>query len=172
MRTLPFPDLDPLLAAHGALLLFVLVLLRWLRRWPGIYLLSVWPGTVAHELMHAAAGLLTGAQPVSFSVLPRRRADGGWILGEVGFTRLHWWNSVPVALAPLALLPVGGWMFMHSTGWPLLSAASGGWKLLSVQCLIAAWPSPRDWSACAAGLLVITALVAASCLLPEYLGIG
>lgn len=166
MPPLPIPSDTMLLTAHAGLLLLMAVGLRALRRWPAAYLVARWPGTVGHELMHLAAGLLTGARPVGFSVLPRRAADGGWVLGEVAFARLRWWNGLPVGLAPLALLPAGGWAFLHSTNLPLLSASGSGWKLLALQCAVAAWPSPRDWAASLTGLLIVGAGIAAGYLMP------
>ncbi len=146
------------LATHALLLLLAIAALLALRRWPWVFMLSIWPGTVAHELLHYAAGLMAGAQPVALNLLPRRKPEGGWVLGSVAFARLRWWNAVPVGLAPLALMPAGGWVFLQSTAWPLLSAESAGWKLVAVQCLVAGWPSPRDWAHAIVGLMVLAAL--------------
>ena len=144
---------------HATALLALMLTLLWLRRWPLLFALSIWPGTLAHELLHFLAGWLTGAKPVSLSVIPRRKPEGGWILGSVAFTRLRWWNSVPVGLAPLALVPAGGVLLVQSMTLPLLSLQGAGIKLVAVQCLIAGWPSPRDWSHALLGLLV-TAILA------------
>ena len=146
------------LASHGILLLLTAAGLLALRRWPRLYALSIWPGTVAHELLHYLAGLLFGARPISLSVMPRRKPEGGWLLGSVSFARLRWWNSVPVGMAPLALMPAGGWMFTESCTWPLMSSAAFGMKLVAAQCLLAGWPSPRDWAHAIGGLLALAAL--------------
>jgi hypothetical protein len=146
------------LALHAFALLLVAAGLLWLRRWPYVYAFSLWPGTVAHELLHYLAGLLAGARPVSLSVIPRRKLDGGWLLGSVSFARLRWWNSVPVGLAPLALIPAGGWIFIASASLPLMTAPAFGLKLLATQCLLAGWPSPRDWAHAIVGLLALMAL--------------
>lgn len=138
---------------HATALLALMLTLLSLRRWPLLFALSIWPGTLAHELLHFLAGWLTGAKPVSLSVIPRRKPEGGWILGSVAFTRLRWWNSVPVGLAPLALMPAGGVLLIQSMTLPLLSLQGAGIKLVAVQCLIAGWPSPRDWSHAILGLL-------------------
>ncbi len=148
------------IAPHVAVIVLIWILLRALRRWPWGYAIALWPGTLAHELLHYLAGLLTGARPVSVSLLPRRQADGSWELGSVGFSRLRWWNSVPVGLAPMALLPAGGWVWIESVSWPVMSAGSTGLKLLAMQCLLAGWPSQRDWAHAVVGLLVIAALAA------------
>ena len=155
---LPSFALPPDSGIHLLALLALLLLLLWLRRFPWLYALCIWPGTVAHELLHFCAGLLMGAKPVSLSVIPRRKPEGGWVLGSVMFARLRWWNSVPVGLAPLALVPAGGWVFIESAAMPLLSAHGAGLKLLTAQCLLAGWPSPRDWSHAIIGLLVIAIL--------------
>ncbi len=161
-----FAQIDHIaLATHALLLLLAIAALLALRRWPWAFMLSIWPGTVAHELLHYVAGLLAGAQPVALNLLPRRKLEGGWILGSVAFARLRWWNAVPVGLAPLALMPAGGWVFMQSTAWPLLSAESAGWKLVAVQCLVAGWPSPKDWAHAIVGLMVLAALAVSGYLL-------
>lgn len=152
------PMLSNALAIHLLAAVLLALTLLWLRRWPWLYALSIWPGTVAHELLHLIAGLLMGARPVSMSVIPKRKPEGGWVLGSVLFARLRWWNSVPVGLAPLALVPAGGWAFLESAAMPLLSAGSAGLKLLTVQCLLAGWPSSRDWSHAVIGLLIFAAL--------------
>ncbi len=163
--------LTPVHGIHLLALLALLLALLWLRRFPWLYALSIWPGTVAHELLHFSAGLLMGAKPVSISVIPRRKLEGGWVLGSVMFARLRWWNSVPVGLAPLALVPAGGWAFLESAAWPLMSAHSAGLKLLTAQCLLAGWPSPRDWSHAIIGLLVIAILFVTALLAIEHTGL-
>lgn len=146
-------------ASHVGLFLALTLMLLWLRRWPLLFALSVWPGTVAHELLHFLAGWITGAKPVSLSVIPRRSLQGGWVLGSVAFTNLRWWNSALVGLAPMALLPGSVYLVIESITDPLLSSQSGGIKLVAAQCLIAGWPSPRDWSHAIIGL-AMTGLIA------------
>jgi len=48
---------------------------------------------------------------------------------------------------------------------PLLSLTSLGLKLFATQCLIAGWPSPRDWAHAIVGLLAVTALALVGALL-------
>lgn len=153
------------ISLHATALLAISLMLLWLRRWPLVYALCIWPGTVAHELLHFLAGWVAGAKPVSLSVIPRRNPEGGWVLGSVAFTRLRWWNSIPVGLAPLALVPSGGILFVQSMLLPLLSVQGAGIKLVAAQCLIAGWPSPRDWSHAINGLLFIGILALTACLL-------
>lgn len=143
---------------HAVMLALLCLLLTMLRRWPVGYAVVLWPGTVAHELLHYIAGALTGARPVGMSLVPRRQADGSWELGSVAFARLRWWNSVPVGLAPMALLPAGGWVWIESLSWPLLSDGSTGLKFAAAQCLLAGWPSQRDWTHAIIGLMMIGVL--------------
>ena len=169
----PMPTLPDhfTLALHALVLTLVAAGLLWLRRWPYVYALGLWPGTLAHELLHYVAGLVAGAKPVSLSVIPRRKPDGGWLLGSVSFARLRWWNSVPVGLAPLALIPAGGWIFIESASMPLMTANAFGLKLLATQCLMAGWPSPRDWAHAIIGLVAIAAIALAAVLLMMKLGL-
>lgn len=149
------------LAIHAAAFAALLLTLRALRRWMWLYALVVLPGTFAHEVMHWIAGWLFGARPVSLSILPRRMPDGGLRLGCVRFERLRWWNSVPVALAPFFLMPLSVGVLWYSAGWPAIVWPSLSLKLLAVQCLLATWPSGRDWRHALAGMAVAVALAAA-----------
>ncbi len=147
-----------MLVLHGALLTIALILPFALRRWPWGYALALWPGTLAHELLHWMAGVLAGARPMSLCLLPRRQRDGYWTLGSVSFGRLRWWNSVPVSLAPMALLPLGSWAVIESASWPLLSTGSVGMKFLAAQCLLSGWPSRQDWGHAIPGLVMLAVL--------------
>lgn len=163
------PD-HPTLALHALALLLLATGLLALRRWPYLYAALLWPGTVAHELLHYLAGLAFGARPLSLGVIPRRRPEGGWVLGSVSFARLRWWNSVPVGLAPLALVPAGAWIFVESASLPVWSMPALGLKLLATQCLLAGWPSPRDWAHAIVGLLVLAAIAVSLWLAASALG--
>jgi hypothetical protein len=158
------------LALHAFALLLITGVMLWLRRWPYVYAFSLWPGTVAHELLHFFAGLLAGAKPVSLSVIPRRKLEGGWTLGSVSFARLRWWNSVPVGLAPLALIPAAGWIFIESSSLPLMTMNAFLMKLIATQFLMAGWPSPRDWSHAIIGLVAVAAIVLGGALILMSLG--
>ncbi|MCD5364578.1 hypothetical protein LQT98_23165, partial [Chromobacterium aquaticum] len=106
--------LEPLyapFASSAAVLLWpalFLLLSRQLRRrawfWP--YVALSLPGTVLHELCHFLVGWLLRARPSRFSVWPRRNGRQ-LTLGQVGFSRLTWWNALPIGIAPLLLLPLG-----------------------------------------------------------------
>jgi hypothetical protein len=151
-------SLHALAAAHPAALqkllylspsLLLALALRWLSRRHPFFFLFTLAGTICHELAHFCVGFITGAQPVSLSVVPRRVAGKGaqeWQLGAVKLANLRWFNAAPVALAPFLVIGV-----------PVLVAAwrtDGGWRfewrdlalafLLAPQFL-ACWPSSADW---------------------------
>ena len=104
------------------------------------------------------------------SILPRRMPDGELLLGRVLFMRLRWWNAVPVALAPFLLIPLSAGLLWHSAGWPALAWPSLGLKLLAVQCLLATWPSGRDWWHALGGAAVAGALTLAGLYLYNRFG--
>ena len=159
------------IALHAMITLALLIAVLWLRRWPLVYACSILPGTIAHELLHFLAGWVTGAKPISLSIIPRPKADGGWVLGSVVFTNLRWWNSPLVGLAPLALLPCSVYLFFASIPLPLLSISGAGIKLIAVQSLIAGWPSPTDWAHAIIGLVVTMLIVLAGFFLMTKIGV-
>ena len=65
------------------------------------------PGTILHEFMHFLVGLFLNAQPSNFSIFPKKSADGKYVMGSVLFKNIRFYNALPSALAPLALLAVG-----------------------------------------------------------------
>jgi hypothetical protein len=143
------------ITSHIALACLMLWLIRSLRRWPWVFALITLPGTLAHELLHFGVGLLTGARPISLSIFPAKQQDGSWVLGEVRFARLRWWNRIPVGLAPLALLPLGLWLLGEAILRPLWSWENAGLTSLTVQCVNAGWPSQRDWAHAVLGMLAL-----------------
>lgn len=98
------------------------------------------PGTMMHELMHFVAAVVTGSNPSSISILPRRNA-GGWILGSVSFSPGFWTGSI-VAMAPLALLPVTFFIWRVMPGNALWERF--GLSYLIASCLNSAKPSASD----------------------------
>ena len=115
-------------------------------------------GTLCHELAHFSVGLLTNAEPIGMSVVPRRiklpkgskgRGPGrahNWELGSVTFANLRWYNAAPAALAPLLVLfvPIGvaWWRTRGGLAFEPLDLAL--MALLAPQFL-SFWPSPVDW---------------------------
>lgn len=102
-------------------------------------------GTLCHELAHFSVGLLLGAEPTNFSIVPRRTGRT-WELGSVTFANLRWYNAAPAALAPFLVLLVplavawwrtrGAWHFG-----PLDLALT----LVLAPQFLSFWPSPIDW---------------------------
>lgn len=107
-------------------------------------------GTVCHELAHFSVGLLTNAEPVGMSVVPRRIPKAGkghnWELGSVSFANLRWYNAAPAALAPLLVLlvpfAVAWWRTRNE--WMFEPVDLALMFLLAPQFL-SFWPSPVDW---------------------------
>lgn len=108
-------------AGDWAQLATAFVLLRASTRlgmWP--YAVLALPGTLAHELAHYLVALALGASPSFPSLLPER-SERGWRLGSVAF-RAGLLRSVPIVLAPIALLPLAlAWAvaFLPTAPWPL-----------------------------------------------------
>lgn len=102
-------------------------------------------GTACHEMAHFVAGLLTGAQPVSFSIVPRR-VGNTWQLGAVKLTNVRWYNAAPAALAPflIVLIPlaVAFWRTRLGLKFEALDIALA--FALAPQFL-SFWPSTEDW---------------------------
>ncbi|MFC0678000.1 hypothetical protein ACFFGH_09115 [Lysobacter korlensis] len=84
------------------------------------YAIVALPGTFAHELAHFVAALLLHAN-AGFPSLWPEKVGHSWRLGSVQF-RAPWWRAMPIALAPVALLPLSLWW-----AGKLVSDASGGW---------------------------------------------
>lgn len=63
------------------------------------------PGTILHELMHFLVGIILFAGPRGFSLLPKRVGDS-ITMGSVSFIGLGLLNRIPVAMAPLLLMPL------------------------------------------------------------------
>jgi len=116
---------------------------------PGFFLFTA-AGTLCHELAHFSVGLLTNAEPIGLSVIPRRIKKPGkghnWELGSVTFANLRWYNAAPAALAPLLVLtvPVAVAWWRTRQAWvfePLDLALT----LLLAPQFLSFWPSPVDW---------------------------
>lgn len=109
-------------------------------------------GTLCHELAHFSVGLLTNAEPVGMSVVPRRikRAKGAkghnWELGSVTFANLRWYNAAPAALAPLLVLLVPlGVAWWRTRGGLDFGALDLAIMLFLAPQFLSFWPSPVDW---------------------------
>ncbi|WP_323141366.1 hypothetical protein [Massilia phyllosphaerae] len=149
------PMLSPLLPAWGcdmaAMGLYLvpslaLAFLIWIvtAAHPWFFIFSA-AGTLCHELAHFSVGLLLGAKPVGFSIMPRRRGRT-WELGSVTFANLRWYNAAPAALAPflVLLLPLAAAWWRTRGDWRFGPADLALTLLLAPQFL-SFWPSPVDW---------------------------
>ena len=111
---------------------------------PFFFLFTV-AGTICHELSHFCIGLLTGARPTSFTVLPRRVGQH-WELGSVTLTRVRWYNAAPAALAPflIIILPFAVAWWRTGPGWHFQPLDLAIAFALAPQFL-SFWPSRGDW---------------------------
>ena len=102
-------------------------------------------GTFCHELAHFSVGLLLGAEPVGFTIIPRRNGRT-WELGSVSFANLRWYNAAPAALAPflVLLVPLSVAWWRTRAAWHFGPADLALTLLLAPQFL-SFWPSPVDW---------------------------
>lgn len=157
----------------GHLLLFLAVGVgfRVLRRFPWLYVAALLPGTFLHEAAHWLSGFLLGAKPVKLTVMPRRTVAGRLVYGQVEFTRLRWWNKVPVGLSPLLLMPLAVWLFSVAC-----LAAPGAWfsvvlMILVWQCLLSCMPSFRDMTHVVMGVVVIAVATVLVIVVLELIGV-
>jgi hypothetical protein len=120
-------------------------LIRYLSAAHPLFFLFRLAGTICHELAHFVVGLLTGAQPASFSIIPRRSGNT-WQLGAVKLTNVRWYNAAPAALAPflIVLIPVAVaiWRTQAGLNFELFDIALA--FALAPQFL-SFWPSAEDW---------------------------
>ncbi|HTD02259.1 hypothetical protein [Undibacterium sp.] len=121
------------------------LLIRFLSARHPFFFLFTLAGTICHETAHYFAGLVTGARPVSFSIIPRR-AGNRWELGSVSLSNIRWYNAAPAALAPFLIIaiPIGVALWRTQAGlqFHLLDLALA--FALAPQFL-SFWPSWVDW---------------------------
>jgi hypothetical protein len=139
------------LCRHRAVLIYLLpsialapVLYALGRLHPVFFLLRL-SGTICHEFAHFAVGLLTGAKPRSFTIIPRR-AGNNWQLGAVSFTNIGWYNAAPAALAPFLILalPLGVALWRTTNGLHFVPI-DALLALLIAPLFLSCWPSWVDW---------------------------
>lgn len=141
--TLPNGHPSPALVYLLALGL-VLWLMNQARRSFWLLSLLALPGTCCHELCHWLMGKLLNAEPVRFTVIPRREGRG-FILGSVGFANLRWYNAFFVGLAPLLLLPLAYGLFLwRLDAKPSLGGPEAAMVFLLANLLFGALPSGQD----------------------------
>lgn len=145
-----FPALDhvairPIAAYLTPAVLGALLLAR-CARGNALFALIALPGTLAHELLHFLVGFVTLARPVSLSVWPQHTQGGSYVLGEVLFENLRWWNAAPAGLAPMLGYAIAAAVAMMRLrrGYTFSSWDLAVWVALA-QLIFAAWPSTVDW---------------------------
>lgn len=160
----PRPSVYVLMADGAFLLAFVSIAKR-LSRYMLVYMLFVLPGTVAHELAHWGVAILTNGKP-KFPSLALKRTRDGVVLGQVSFRNPRWYNAALIAMAPLLLLPLVAWLYVHRVARiPLPHAYHWFGLYLIVAAGFSALPSVLDvrvaWKYSATLLLVTAASVLA-----------
>jgi hypothetical protein len=140
--------------------------------------LLVMPGTVLHEIAHAAAVLLLGGRITGMSLFRvERQPDGSVVFGHVAFTGLRDpLRRSLVSVAPLLLLPPllagAGIALLHAASLPealsALAAAppatAAAWLAAALLCSRGAFPSSGDSVGAIGGacLVLLAAALAAA----------
>jgi len=121
------------------------LLIRFLSAAHPVFFLFRLAGTICHEFSHFVVGLLTGARPASFSIIPHR-AGNAWQLGSVKLTNVQWYNAAPAALAPflIVLIPAAAAIWRTRTGLNFEAIDIALAFVLAPQFL-SFWPSLADW---------------------------
>lgn len=107
-----------------------------------LFRLVLLPGTLLHELTHFIIGVLTNAQPNSFSIIPNHTK-----LGSVSFTHLTWYNAIPTTLAPLLGLASISVAAIHNLPQDIQRFTPQNLYILVLlsPMVYACWPSSVDW---------------------------
>lgn len=134
----------PLVLVYLAGLAAMLWVLNLTKRSFWLCALLALPGTLCHELCHWLVGKLLNAQPVHFTVLPRREGHG-FVLGAVAFRNLRWYSAFFVGMAPLLLLPLAYLLLLWRLGGqPVLDWSEAVILFLLANLVFAALPSWQD----------------------------
>jgi len=106
-------------------------------------------GTVFHELAHFIVGKILLAKPTNLSLIPHKVEEPGrkyYVLGHVGFSKLNWFNSLPVAMAPLLLLLLA--YYIENNYWKLVEYSFWNFIIfayLLIVFILNAIPSRQDY---------------------------
>lgn len=124
------------------IIIFTAAVISLARRDSAFWIIA-WPGTVIHELLHLLIGWIINGKPTELSVIPTPW-PGGYALGYVDFANITWYNSTPIALAPLLSVPVVYWLSLYVPVTWTWGTALAVWALASAvaQCM----PSSQDMS--------------------------
>lgn len=107
--------LEQILSSRFLLILLVILISRLKNRTYGSLFLAALiniPGTILHETAHFIVGLLLWAKPTSFSLFPKKNGNV-YTMGSVGFRNIKFYNALPSAMAPLALLGVAYFLNLY-----------------------------------------------------------
>ena len=139
------------LCRHGDTLIYLLpsaflaLVIYALSRLHQVFFLLRLAGTICHEMAHFVVGYMTGAQPASFSITPRR-SGRYWTLGVVRMNNVRWFNAAPAALAPLLIvaipLAVAWWRTRDGLHFDATDALIA---LLLAPQFLSFFPSWTDW---------------------------
>lgn len=135
------------------------VLVAALIPYPPLRAIFVLPGTFVHELLHFIVGQLLNAQPISFSVWPKRSGPSTWTMGSVVFANVRWYNGVAIGLAPLIAPAAAIWFAPSSATWTFGAGDLKYWALAAPifsMCL----PSWADVRICFVSTVPIAAIMA------------
>lgn len=106
-------------------------------------------GTIFHEVSHFLVGKILLAKPTDFSLVPHKVEESGrkyYVLGHVSFSKLNWFNSLPVAMAPLLLLLIA--YYVENNYWKLVEYSFWNFIIftyLLIVFIINAIPSRQDY---------------------------
>ena len=108
--------------------------------WRAIFVL---PGVLIHELLHFCVAIVLNAQPVSFSLWPKRVGPNTWVMGSVAMGNIRWYNGAAVGLAPLIAPAAAIWFAPNGLTWKFGMGDLQYWTLAApmfAMCL----PSSTD----------------------------
>jgi hypothetical protein len=135
---------EPATLLYGGAVLVLILLLGATRRLGLAFLVSAFPATLAHELMHLGIALITNGRPSALRLLPRRSARG-YTLGSVTCSNVRWYNGLFIGLAPLALLPLAAELFRWRVRLgPAADVSEAAWAYGIASLVLAALPSWQD----------------------------
>ena len=112
------------------------------------FLFSVYslPGTLCHELAHFITSLLLLGKPQRMTLIPIDNGGGSITLGSVTSRNLVAFNTFPISLAPLLMVPVAYHAYSRWFFWfPRDFIHSLGLYLVLFSLLSASLPSTGDW---------------------------
>lgn len=129
-------------------LIMVALLFQLKDRLHSTFLFSVYslPGTICHELAHFITSLLLAGKPQRLSLTQVEHGSGSITLGSVTSRNLVAFNSFPICLAPLLMIPVAYQVYFKWYTWFPRDLIHGlALYLVLFSLLSASMPSSGDW---------------------------